>query len=60
MKAEIEVGARVGVGDERRDGEEKIIARGTVEKISEQEDAVFAYLNTGFYICIIPPLKETR
>ena len=50
----IEAGCRIAVGDNRRKVTERVIAEGTVERISKQEGVEYIHLNTGFYLVVWP------
>jgi len=53
----LEAGARVSVTDERK-GDDKVIAEGIIRDISFQEEAAYIYLNTGYYVVILPAIHS--
>ena len=52
----LEAGAKVSVSDERK--RDKIIAEGIIRDISFQEEAAYIYLNSGYYVVVLPAIHS--
>ena len=51
-------GTRIAIGDTRKELKDRVIAEGKITEIREERGIRFVYLDTGYYITVLPNVAE--